>query len=196
LANNYSAHRRAKREDIVERLLDFDRLTCTHEIIRGDDNPRAASVDSRLDGLAMEGTEDEAVDGADAGARKHRDNRLAADREVNGDGATLADPQDSEDIRKLGHKDEELAERDLPAVGEIVALAEQGHARRMRKRVAVDGVVADVKSATVEPEAIGVADRANHVCEGRRGPLEEAERGVAPEGGTDGGVGVGSGSAH
>ena len=140
----------------VEQRLVLDAAAHLDAAGGGDDQDGLGVVDAGRELVRGEAAEDHGVDGADPGTGQHRDQRLGHHRHVDDDPVTLAGTVLDQGAGEAADKILELGVGDrAPAVGDRAVVDDRGLHAAAGGDVAVDGVVAGVERAAVEPAVEG-----------------------------------------
>ena len=108
-------------------------------------------VDAIAQRLGAESAEHDAVDGADAGARQHRDRQLGNERHVERDAIALLDAERPEARWRTGRPRGEIEVRQRPAIAGLAFPDERRLVPARRPDVTIEAVDADVELAADEP---------------------------------------------
>ena len=119
---------------------------------RGDDHDRLGVVDAGRELVGGEAAEHDRMDGADAGAGEHGDQRFGHHRHVDDDPVALADPVPDQGTGEAGDQVLQLGigDRALGA-GDGAVVDDGGLGAAAGRDVPVDGIVAGVQPAALEP---------------------------------------------
>ena len=172
--------RRVSGEGAVDGRLEREHLALAPAAVGRHDHLRARVVDARPQALRAVATEDDGVDGADAGDGEHGDDGLGDHRKVHRDPVALADPELCEQVRGPLDLGGELRVADRAAVAGL-ALPVQGDAVAVAGLdVSVEAVVGHVELPVGEP--LGERGIRPVECLGEvRVPVQERARLVRPE---------------
>ncbi len=155
-------------ERLVGHLLERHDLAAAVAAVGGDEQRRLRVVDAIAQRLGAEAAEDDAVDGADARAREHRDRELGHERQVERDAVALLHAERLQDVGELAHLAVEVEVGQRAAVARLAFPDERGLVAARRANVAVEAVGADVELAADEPLRV------------RRLPVEDLRPGLHP----------------
>ena len=141
-------------ECLIDDLLELDLGAAAVGDVLRNDGDAGGIVDAVDDGVRGEATEDDGVDGADAGAGEQRDGELGAHAHIDGDAVAFADAAIFEDVAealdllvKIGIGElADFSRLAFPEQGDLVGAGTES--------VAVDTVVAKVELAAGEPASI------------------------------------------
>ena len=110
----------------ISKLLDRNGLATAAALVGSDHDTGLAVVDAVAERLRGEASEDDGVDGAEAGAGEEGGDSLPGHGHVDGDGVALLDAPLLEDVRDAAGLAEELAVADLAALAGLVGLVDDG----------------------------------------------------------------------
>ena len=156
-------------EGLVDVGLELDDLAAAPAAVGGDDELGLAVVDAVLERLGAEAAEDDGVDGPDAGAGQHGDDRLGDHRHIDGDAVALAHPHVLEDVGDPADVEMELLVGDGADIARLALEDDRGLVLAVGAEVAVEAVLGDVELAAGEPLRV------------RRIPLEGLFERLAPD---------------
>ncbi len=154
--------RRRRAQRLVGRLLQRHDLTAAPAAVRRNQERSLLVVDAVAERLCAEASEHDAVDGADARAREHRDRELRDEGKVYGDPVAALHAERLEDVREAADLAEEIEVGQRAPVARLAFPHDGGLVAPRGARVAIDAVDARVDLAADEPPGV------------RRLPLEDA----------------------
>ena len=168
-------------DGLVDSRLEGGGATLAEAAVGGDDEARLGVLDPRPQRLRREATEDDRVQGADARAGEHRDDRLRDHRQVDRHPVTEADAEADERVRGPLDLSVQVRVGEGPAVTGLT-LEIQGHAFSAPCRdMPVDRVHARVEPPVGEPPRHRCVRPVEHL--GERGvPVEQLAGLIRPEG--------------
>ncbi len=140
-----------QRDRFVEQILVRDSLAAAHAGVGGDDEFRRCVVDPRGQRPGSEAAEHDGMDRADPRAREHGKQGFGNHRHVDEDAVSFADAQALHDCRHANDFGFQFGEGIDDFLIGFGRNENQGTVVRPLRRVAVDGVVADVGFAADEP---------------------------------------------
>ena len=149
--------RRRACQRLVGHLLERHDLAAAIAAVGGDEQPCLRVVDAIAQRLGAEAAEDDAVDGADAGAGEHRDRQLGHERHVERDAIALLDAERLQDVGELADLAMEIEVGQRAAIAGLAFPDERGLVAARRADVAIEAVDADVELAADEPLARAAA---------------------------------------
>ncbi len=179
LEHDDRGHGRARLHRLVDRVLEAQHRALAPAAVRRHDDLAAGVLDAVAQRVGGEPAEHDAVHGADARAREHRDRGLGHERHVDRDAVALSDAERLERVGEQADFAVELRVRERADLAGLAFPDERGFVAARPRQMAVERVVGEIGRSADEPLRV------------RRLPLEspaprlepvQLARGGGPEG--------------
>ena len=118
--------RRSVVQCLVGHLLERHDLSAPVTAVGGDEEPCLLIVDAIAERLGAEAAEDDAVNGADARTRQHRNRQLGNQRQVERDAIALCDSERFQNVRELRHLAVQVVIGERPRVARLAFPDDRG----------------------------------------------------------------------
>ena len=136
---------------LVGDRLEADDVAAAIAAVGRDEQPCLRVVDAIAQRLGAEAAEHDAVHGADARAREHRDRQLGHERHVDRDAVALPRAERLQDVGERGDLPMEIEVRQRPSIAGLAFPDDRGLVAARSAHVTVEAVDAGVQLAADEP---------------------------------------------